>query len=74
VAWIVLLARKALTAEYLHTNVEPTDPFWGILERWFRLPDHVRRAVFDPHPPTRPRPRPPPNGPRRMLDNIDNTN
>jgi membrane-bound metal-dependent hydrolase YbcI (DUF457 family) len=47
--WIVLvllLARKALTAEYFHTNVEPADPFWGILEHRFRIPDHVRRAVF----------------------------
>jgi membrane-bound metal-dependent hydrolase YbcI (DUF457 family) len=49
VVWIVLvllLARKALTAEYFHTNVEPVDPFWGILEHRFRIPDHVRRAVF----------------------------
>jgi hypothetical protein len=47
--WILLvlvLARKALTAEYFHTNVEPADPFWDILEHRFRVPDHVRRAVF----------------------------
>lgn len=49
VLWIVLvvlLARKALTAEYFHANIEPADPFWGILEHRFRVPDHVRRAVF----------------------------
>jgi hypothetical protein len=47
--WIVLvlvLAHSALTAEYFHTTVEPADPFWGILEHRFRIPDHVRRAVF----------------------------
>jgi len=49
VVWLVLmllLARKALTAEYFHTNVEPADPFWGTLQHRFRMPDHVRRAVF----------------------------
>ena len=49
VLWIVLvlvLARKALTAEYFHTSVEPADPFWGVLERRFHLSAHVRRAVF----------------------------
>ncbi len=49
VVWLVLLvllAREALTAKYFHANVEPADPFWGTLQHRFRMPDHVRRAVF----------------------------
>jgi LexA-binding, inner membrane-associated putative hydrolase len=49
VVWLlllILLAREVLTAEYFHTRVEPADPFWGVLQRRFRVPDHLRRAIF----------------------------
>lgn len=47
--WLVLLlvlGHRALTAAYFHTDVEPADPFWDVLQRRFHLPDHVRRAIF----------------------------